>query len=113
MIYVDKLHIPFKIRTINNFKPKKTSREKLSLKESKNWEKTNPLKSESPIWKSFKHYRGKIKTNGLSGKKLRYFGWDNTHNEIEMYDRFGKPIDALDPVTGNRLFKRMLEAINR
>jgi len=36
MTYVDKLRIPFKIRTINKIKPKKTSREKPSSKESKN-----------------------------------------------------------------------------
>ena len=57
-------------------------------------------KAESPQWKSLKPYRDNIKTNGLSGKDKRYYQWDNLHKEIEMYDQHGKPIDALDPVTG-------------
>ncbi|CAJ0766772.1 7638_t:CDS:2, partial [Entrophospora sp. SA101] len=28
-----------------------------------------------------------------------------THQEIEMYNHLGRPIDALDPLTGDRLFK--------
>jgi hypothetical protein len=41
----------------------------------------------------------------LSGSKRRYYQWDGLHNEIEMYNQDGYPIDAIDPVTGERLFK--------
>jgi hypothetical protein len=67
--------------------------------------KINPAKAVSKIWKQFKPYRGKIKTNGLSGKDRRYYEWDYLHNEIEMYNQDGDPIDAIDPRTGARLFK--------
>jgi hypothetical protein len=68
---------------------------------------TNPPKAESPIWRDLKPHKGDIKTNGLSGKDKRFYQWDNLHNEIEMYNRRGKPIDALDPRTGARLFKNV------
>ena len=64
-------------------------------------------KSQSPIWKSLKPYRDNIKTNGLSGSKCLYFQWDYTHQEIEMYNHRGRPVDALDPITGERLFKEV------
>ena len=67
--------------------------------------KTNPEKSESKIWKELKPYRKDIKTNDLSGKKQRFYQWDKLHNEIEMYDSRGNPIDAIDPKTGARLLK--------
>ena len=63
------------------------------------------FKSQSPFWKSLKPYRGDIKTNGKSGSKCLYFQWDYTHQEIEMYNHLGYPIDALDPITGKKLFK--------
>jgi hypothetical protein len=66
---------------------------------------TNPPKAESQIWKDLKPYKGEIRTNGLEGKDKRLYQWDHLHNEIEMYDRHGKPVDALDPRTGARLFK--------
>ncbi|CAG8830808.1 20801_t:CDS:2, partial [Racocetra persica] len=50
------------------------------------------------------HYRDGIKTNGKSGPKRCYYTWDGFHNEIEMYDHLGNPVDAIDPITGNRLF---------
>lgn len=62
-------------------------------------------KSQSPFWKNLKPYRRNIKTNGLPGSKRLYYQWDYAHQEIEMYDRHGYPIDALDPITGKRLFK--------
>ena len=65
----------------------------------------NPPKAESPVWREFKPYRGDIKTNGEIGKNKKYYKWDKLHNEIEMHDHLGNPIDALDPITGERLFK--------
>lgn len=67
--------------------------------------KNTILKSQSPFWKSLKPFREDIKTNGKSGSKCLYYQWDYTHQEIEMYDHLGYPIDALNPVNGKRLFK--------
>ncbi len=56
--------------------------------------------SESPVWNSFLPHRGKTKTNGLSGSARRYYQWDYTHCEIEMYDRRGNHLGVIDPRTG-------------
>lgn len=56
------------------------------------------------IWNSFKSYRGKIKTNGLGGKKRRYYEWDYTHGDIEVYNHRGEHIGSMDPSTG-QLYK--------
>ncbi|CAG8773257.1 4556_t:CDS:2, partial [Ambispora leptoticha] len=37
--------------------------------------------------------------------KRSYFTWDYTHNHIEKYNHLGKPVDAVSPITGDRLFK--------
>ncbi|WP_200885867.1 colicin E3/pyocin S6 family cytotoxin, partial [Rickettsia felis] len=34
------------------------------------------------------------------GREAEFYRWDEYHKDIEMYDRHGKPLDALDPVTG-------------
>ena len=60
---------------------------------------TNISKGKSKIWKSFKSAKNGWKQSG-SGKKLKYYSWDNLHNEIEIFDRLGKHLGAMDPVTG-------------
>jgi hypothetical protein len=57
-------------------------------------------KAGSPVWKSFKPYRGGIKTNGLRGRRARYFTWDYRHSDIEVFDRNGRHLGSMDPVTG-------------
>jgi len=42
----------------------------------------------SQVWKDLKAWRGKIKTNGLSGKGRRYFTYD-PEGEIEVFNRRG------------------------
>ncbi|MDX8045706.1 SAR2788 family putative toxin [Gracilibacillus sp. S3-1-1] len=59
----------------------------------------NMAKADSPVWKKLKPFRGKTKTDG-SGKKKRYYEWDNTHNDIEVYDNKGKHLGSMDPLTG-------------
>ncbi|WP_078380036.1 SAR2788 family putative toxin [Sutcliffiella halmapala] len=59
----------------------------------------NMTKADSPVWKRFSTFRGKTKTSG-SGKKKRYYEWDNTHNDIEVYDHNGKHLGSMDPLTG-------------
>lgn len=57
--------------------------------------------SESPIWTSLSPFRGNIKTNGLPGRARRYYQWDFTHCDIEVYNRRGKHLGSADPSTGN------------
>ena len=62
----------------------------------------NPSKSESRVWKSFKNSKNGLKTSG-SGKNQRFYSWDNLHNEIEVFDRFGKHLGVMDPTTGEMI----------
>ena len=57
-------------------------------------------KGESKVWKKLKPWRGKTKTNGTSGKNMRYYEWDHTHGDIEVYDRRGRHLGTMDPETG-------------
>jgi hypothetical protein len=57
-------------------------------------------KAESQVWKGLKAYRGEIKMSG-KGKKRRYYQWDHTHGNIEVYDRNGKHVGVMDPQTGS------------
>ncbi len=59
----------------------------------------NVSKSESSIWKGLKNAKNGLKTSG-SGRSLNYYSWDNLHNEIEVFDRFGRHLGVLDPSTG-------------
>ena len=61
---------------------------------------TNPSKSESPIWKSFDNVKGSDRKTSGTGKNKRYYEWDNTHNDIEVYDKNGKHLGSMDPTTG-------------
>lgn len=70
-------------------KPKKTADRKPTC-----------TKATSDVWKGFKTYRGDIKTNGLSGNKRRFYQWDNTHGDIEVYDRRGKHLGSMDAASG-------------
>ncbi len=45
----------------------------------------NCSKQSSPQWKKFKPYKGSVRTNGKSGRSARYYEWDHTHNDIEVY----------------------------
>jgi RHS repeat-associated protein len=54
----------------------------------------------SPIWQSLLPYHGKTKTNGLPGKARRYYEWDYTHCNIEVYNKRGMHVGVKDPLTG-------------
>ncbi|CAB4495228.1 hypothetical protein RhiirA1_534761 [Rhizophagus irregularis] len=56
--------------------------------------------SSSSVWKSFDSFRGKTKTSG-TGKNKKYFEWDFTHNDIEVYDNKGNHLGSMDPSNGN------------
>ena len=57
-------------------------------------------KAESPVWKNLKSFRGKIKTNALKGKDKRFFTWDHTHGDIEVFDAQGKHLGSMEAVSG-------------
>ncbi|MCZ8239740.1 MAG: polymorphic toxin-type HINT domain-containing protein [Leptospiraceae bacterium] len=61
----------------------------------------NPNKQDSPIWKSIsdKTKNSDIRQSGKV-KDKRYFQWDHTHNDIEVYDRNKKHLGSMNPVTG-------------
>jgi hypothetical protein len=55
--------------------------------------------SESPIWKSLRGAGGKTRTVG-QGKSQRYFEWDFTHGDIEVYDPKGRHLGSMNPTSG-------------
>jgi RHS repeat-associated protein len=57
--------------------------------------------SNSSYWKSLKPYKGKTRTNGKRGSKKRYFEWDYTHGDIEVYDHNGHHLGSADPEDGH------------
>ncbi len=57
-------------------------------------------KSNSPIFKGASPFKGKTKTNGKSGKKRRFYQWDHTHNDIEVYDHNLNHLGSIDPYFG-------------
>ena len=61
--------------------------------------KTNPSKSESKVWRKLDNYRDGIKRSG-SGRNQRFYKWDHTHNDIEVYNHRGKHLGSMDPSTG-------------
>lgn len=51
--------------------------------------------SRSPIWTALRNWRGKTKTDGK-----KFYEWDRTHGEIEVYGSRGQHLGVQDPVTG-------------
>ena len=61
------------------------------------------LSSESAFWKGLQPYRRKTKTNGDSGKNRRFYEWDYTHGDVEVYDSRGNHLGSADPETGSQI----------
>lgn len=66
----------------------------------------NCSKKDSPVWKGLKHhgrdhYGREIRTNTKTGSDKRYYQWDNTHNDIEVYNHRGEHLGSMDPRNGN------------
>jgi Cytotoxic len=53
------------------------------------------------FWKSLKRFRGNIKTNGESGTAKRFYQWDYTHGDVEVYNSRGLHLGTADPETGD------------
>ncbi|MER8032961.1 DNRLRE domain-containing protein [Streptomyces bauhiniae] len=65
-------------------------------------EKATP--ANSPFWKKLKSYKGKTRTNGKTGKSRRYYEWDYTHGDVEVYDSKGGHLGSADP-EGGEIYK--------
>ena len=63
--------------------------------EAETWVHNECTKATSPVWQRLRPWRGKTKTDGS-----RYYEWDYTHNNIEVYDRRGNHQGVMDPVSG-------------
>jgi hypothetical protein len=60
----------------------------------------NVQKQESPIWRSLEPVKGRdIKTSG-TGKDKKFFKWDHTHNDIEVFNHRGQHLGTMHPITG-------------
>jgi hypothetical protein len=59
----------------------------------------NVTKQDSPIWGGLRSVGNGRKATG-SGSNTKYFEWDHTHNDIEVYDRSGRHLGSMNPVTG-------------
>jgi RHS repeat-associated protein len=57
-------------------------------------------KAKSPVWQGLKPYRQGTRTNGLKGSAKQFFEWDNTHKDIEVYNKLGGHVGSMDPVSG-------------
>jgi putative cytotoxic protein len=55
------------------------------------------------FWKGLRAYRKAIRTNGLSGKAKRYYVWDHTHGDVEVFDRYGRHLGTANPHTGQMI----------
>lgn len=56
--------------------------------------------SQSVAWKSFSPYQKSIKSNGQNGKDKRYYTWDHTRGDIEVFNRNGNHLGSMHPSTG-------------
>jgi RHS repeat-associated protein len=61
--------------------------------------KANPTKGESEVWQDLDNAGNGRKQSG-NGSRRRYYEWDHTHNDIEVYDKNGKHQGSMDPTTG-------------
>ena len=64
------------------------------------WATSNCPADDSSFWKGLRPYRGKTKTNGESGKGRRFYEWDYTHGDVEVYDGRGNHLGSANPATG-------------
>ena len=58
--------------------------------------KSGCKKQESPVWKELRPYKRKTRIDAR-GKK---YEWDNTHKDIEVYNKRGEHLGSMNPKTG-------------
>jgi len=61
----------------------------------------NIMKQESKVWKQLGNITGKDRKYSGIGKKKRYYEWDHTHNDIEVYDHKGRHLGSMDPLNAD------------
>ena len=61
--------------------------------------KVNVQKAESPVWQRLDAFKNGLRRTG-QGRSTRYYEWDKLHNDIEVYDRYGRHLGSMDPTTG-------------
>ena len=65
-----------------------------------NGRKFNVHKSESTQWNSLARVKhSNLRTSG-HGSNQRFYDWDYTHNDIEVYNCRGEHLGSMDPITG-------------
>ena len=74
-----------------------------SLQNALKERKSGISKQESPIWNNLDYVKGKSYKSSGEKKNRKYYEWDHLHNEIEVYDRHGNHLGAMDPVTGEMI----------
>jgi hypothetical protein len=79
-------------------KPGADTKTKVSDEKQKE-RKENVSKQDSDVWKDLDSAGGGRKKSG-SGSKTRYYEWDHTHNDIEVYDKNGRHLGSMNPQTG-------------
>lgn len=53
------------------------------------------------FWNDLDRCRGSgTRTNGEKGRKRRYYEWDHTHGDVEVYNDRGEHLGSADPQTG-------------
>jgi len=60
----------------------------------------NPTKGESEVWKKLDNVKGSNRKTSGSGQNKKYYEWDYTHNDIEVYNKNGRHLGSMDPTTG-------------
>lgn len=65
-----------------------------------NGQEINPGKNESPVWKDLDNVKGRDRKMSGQGNKKKYYEWDHTHNDIEVYNKKGQHLGSMNPTTG-------------
>ena len=58
------------------------------------------MPSESAVWKDLKPSGQKGMKMSGHGADRRYYEWDHTHGDIEVYDSRGRHVGSMDATTG-------------
>jgi uncharacterized protein RhaS with RHS repeats len=57
-------------------------------------------RAESPVWQQLDPYKQGVRTNSQDGRGRRFYVWDHTHRDIEVFDGGGKHLGSIRPDTG-------------
>jgi RHS repeat-associated protein len=60
----------------------------------------NRVGKQGKFWKGLKNFRNEIKTNGQSGSARRFYTFDYTHQDVEVFNGQGTHLGSADPETG-------------